>query len=271
MPYNGSGVYSVPASTSAVSGDPISSSKYNTLTGDLAAAHNAPRPIVAGGTGATSTSAARTALGVSIGSDVQAHDAALDSLAGLTLVADKGLYATAADTVGLFDLTAAGRALLGDADASSQRTTLGLGDAAVAGFLDEDDLASDSDTAAPSQQSVKAYIAAMNPVKAWATFNGIGTPAVIAGSNIASITDNGTGDYTVTFTTAMASTNYAVILSCTGRREATIQNGNRVIANVRTGSGGISQKTTSSVRITTVLGATGTLVDVDQIYIQIIE
>lgn len=50
--------------------------------------------------------------------------------------------------------------------------------------------------------------------KAWVTFNGTGTPAVIAGYNVASITDNGTGDYTVVFTTAFSSINYCVVGSC---------------------------------------------------------
>lgn len=46
--------------------------------------------------------------------------------------------------------------------------------------------------------------------KAWANFNG--TNAVIRGSfNISSITRNSTGNYTVSFTTAMPNTNYAVV------------------------------------------------------------
>ena len=47
-------------------------------------------------------------------------------------------------------------------------------------------------------------------VKAWVNFNGTGTVAIRAGYNVASITDNGTGDYTVNFTTAMVDANYAV-------------------------------------------------------------
>lgn len=46
--------------------------------------------------------------------------------------------------------------------------------------------------------------------RAWVNFNGGGTPAVVAGGNVSSITDNGTGDYTVNLTTAMADVNYAV-------------------------------------------------------------
>jgi hypothetical protein len=45
--------------------------------------------------------------------------------------------------------------------------------------------------------------------KAWVNFNGTGTVAIRASGNVSSITDNGTGDYTVNFTTAMADENYA--------------------------------------------------------------
>ncbi len=47
--------------------------------------------------------------------------------------------------------------------------------------------------------------------RAWVRFNGTGTPSVRAGVNVASITDNGTGAYTVTFTTPMPDANYAVV------------------------------------------------------------
>lgn len=48
-----------------------------------------------------------------------------------------------------------------------------------------------------------------NAVKAWVNFNGTGTVAIRASYNVTSITDNGTGDYTVNFTTAMPDANYA--------------------------------------------------------------
>jgi hypothetical protein len=47
--------------------------------------------------------------------------------------------------------------------------------------------------------------------RAWVNFNGTGTPAIRASGNVSSITDNGTGNYTVNFTTAMPNANYAVV------------------------------------------------------------
>ena len=44
--------------------------------------------------------------------------------------------------------------------------------------------------------------------KAWVNFNGTGTVAIRESYNVSTITDNGTGDYTVNFTTAMPDANY---------------------------------------------------------------
>lgn len=46
--------------------------------------------------------------------------------------------------------------------------------------------------------------------RAWVNFNGEGTVAIRASGNVSSITDNGVGDYTVNFTTAMPDANYGV-------------------------------------------------------------
>lgn len=71
--------------------------------------------------------AATIARDSEVAANYQPLDADLTAIAGLVSAADKGIQFTGAGTAGLFDLTAAGRALLDDADATAQRTTLGLG------------------------------------------------------------------------------------------------------------------------------------------------
>jgi hypothetical protein len=75
----------------------------------------------------SSTSAMRTTLGVAIGTDVQAYNAALTSIAGLTTLADRMIYTTASNTYAVTTLTSFGRSLVDDVDAAAGRTTLGLG------------------------------------------------------------------------------------------------------------------------------------------------
>jgi hypothetical protein len=61
--------------------------------------------------------------------------------------------------------------------------------------------------------------------RAWVNFNGTGTVAIRASFNVSSITDNGTGDYTLNFTTAFADANYCAALS---GGEGTAGSGGRV-------------------------------------------
>jgi hypothetical protein len=125
MSRNGSGVYSLPAGSTVANGDTSDATDLNTPLADIEADLNVARPVVAGGTGASSASGARTALGLAIGTDVQAYDAGLASIAGLTTAADRMIYTTASDVYAVATLTAAGRAILDDADAAAQLTTLG--------------------------------------------------------------------------------------------------------------------------------------------------
>jgi len=60
--------------------------------------------------------------------------------------------------------------------------------------------------------------------RAWVNFNGTGTVAIRASGNVTSITDNGTGDYTVNFTTAMPDANYSVSGSTVGSTTAYFNN-----------------------------------------------
>ena len=92
--------------------------------------------------------------------------------------------------------------------------------------------------------------------RACVNFNGTGTVAIRGSGNVASITDNGTGDYTVNFTTAMTDVNYATFGSgVTGTND---DDTGRYLLGVK----GTSTTTTSSVRVVNVwAGDGGTLGD----------
>lgn len=77
-----------------------------------------------------------------------------------------------------------------------------------------------------SANSGYGSVAPIYGVRAWVNFNGTGTVAIRGSGNVSSITDNGTGDYTINFTTAMPDINYAMngttkFPHIIGRRQAT--------------------------------------------------
>ena len=181
MARDGSGIYSAPAGTTATSGTTIESAKYNAFVNDLVTDANTARPIVAGGTGATTAVDALAALGG------QPLDAGLTSIAGLTTAADRMIYTTAADTYAVATLTAAGRALLDDADAAAQRATLGLGALATAASVTTAEIAAgtlvtaletiaanNNDTTIPTSAAAKGYVdgQAVGIGQTWQDFSG---------------------------------------------------------------------------------------------------
>jgi hypothetical protein len=94
---------------------------------DLTAAVTGILPVANGGTASANAAAARTALGLAIGTDVQAYNALLAALATLApTVADTLVYTTGVNTVTTAALTAFARTLLDDADAAAARATLGV-------------------------------------------------------------------------------------------------------------------------------------------------
>lgn len=78
--------------------------------------------------------------------------------------------------------------------------------------------------------------------RAWVNFNGTGTVAIRASGNVSSITDNGTGNYTVNFTSAMPDTNYAFTFG------GTDSIGDNAFPNFDTGQNGTVSTTQLQVR-----------------------
>ena len=91
--------------------------------------------------------------------------------------------------------------------------------------------------------------------RAWVNFNGTGTVAIRASGNVSSITDNGVGDYTVNFATAMVDINY----SYSGNHSS----GSGGVSSLILNNAGATAPTTTSARIGTYISASS----VDPVYI----
>lgn len=117
---------SVPANLTAIAGLTSAADKGVQFTGSGTAA---TFDLTAAGKALlddADAAAQRATLGLVIGTNVQAQDAELAAIAGLTSAANKVPYFTGSGNAALADLTAAGRALIDDASANTQRETLGV-------------------------------------------------------------------------------------------------------------------------------------------------
>lgn len=98
--------------------------------------------------------------------------------------------------------------------------------------------------------------------KAWVNFNGTGTVAIRASFNVSSITDNGTGDYTVNFSTAFSDANYS---PCSMGRQSVGADPNSGYASVVSISAGTAPTTTAMRIWTTYIQASSTASSIVQV------
>lgn len=142
-----------------------------------------------------SASAMRTTLGLAIGTDVQAQNANLQSLAGITGAADKSVYFTGAGSLAAFDLSSYARTLLDDANAAAMQSTLGLGTLATQSGT----FSGTSSGTNTGDQNVFTTIAVsgQSDVVSDATSD---TLTLVAGTNITITTNAGTDTITINST-----------------------------------------------------------------------
>lgn len=233
MPRSGD-EYALPAGTAAVSGTTANSTHANARFDDLAEEQNLVRPISKGGTGASSAGAARAALGLEIGVNVQAYDADLLSWAGVARASGFDTFAATPSSANLRALLtdevgtgaayfvggALGTPASGVLTNCTGLTTAGI-EAATLVVASEGIASNDNDTTIPTSAAVKAYadsVAPVSPVKAWgnlaANIGGSGTYSRTGNTITVSMTGHGmtTGQGAqLDFTTGTATDAYYIV------------------------------------------------------------
>lgn len=138
------------------------------------------------------------------------------TFAGITNTGLNILDTNASHTLGIVpgsDLTANRVLTLATGDAARTITLSGdptLGGVNLTANASQADMETGTSTAVAVVPGVMKYHPGV--AKAWVSFNGTGTPSIISSYNVSSITDNGTGDYTINYTTSFSSsTSYAAV------------------------------------------------------------
>jgi hypothetical protein len=129
--------------------------------------------------------------------------------------------------------------------------TTGVTAAAFDGAVDAADLTGNVAAARITTALNATGSAPIYACRAWVNFNGTGTVAIRASGNVSSITDNGTGDYTVNFATAMPDANYSFVGG--GVVSTTSASANQAIVSGRSGFA----PSASSLRLVTSFGRSG--------------
>ena len=143
-----------------------------------------------------------------------------------------------------------------------------LGVTGIATLGDASTLATSAAPSADAEIANKKYVDDQNvshvgQIKAWANIEGIGTATLRDSYNVASVLNNGTGDYTITWTVAFSSASYVVVGTCQRNTSSTTAEQFVSIRNMA------SNPAIGSVRIITT-AADGTQIDCEEIHIMVI-
>ena len=241
MPYNGSGTFTLPAGNPVVTGTTISSTINNNTNSDLA--NGLSNAVTRNGQSPPTTNLPMgnfkltgLAAGTSTGDSARYDELILKANLISPILVTPDLGTPSAGVLTNCTGTAAGLTVGNAATATTVTTNANLtgavtsvGNAASLGSFTSAQLATalTNETGSGSavfgtsptlttpnidsaQVPTVSGTAPLYMCRAWVNFNGTGTVAIRASGNVSSITDNGTGDYTVNFTTAMPDANYSV-------------------------------------------------------------